>query len=256
MSVIELAPDERYPRGGDGRVDVTPGYQGSLARVMALVPAFRSARADFEAMPPVAERPALAPVVRPIMMSISIGIAVTGALTWAPRASWPAAALGAIFGIAAAASGDHLGAALRAVRDGGGWRERVVPIPAVLSRAAESVLVAVTAWLATKSVLAGFGLALLVSAATAIGYAAHIGHAAAELRAAARADAWRKVARSEQAIHHAVAVLRAAHAADLARITTEIDDPLVRTLGTADAVVPRLRLGRVGLSRPQQSNSG
>lgn len=131
-------------------------------------------------------------------------------------------ALAAVFGLAAAASGNRLGSALRALR-APSKRQRAALACALATSMAETGLVVISASLLSGSLLAGAGLAIVTIVAATISHATRIRDAEMEARAAVRAQARIRLDAAEHAAGRAVDAVRAAHAADLARLALAMD---------------------------------
>jgi hypothetical protein len=219
VSLMEIARTtfDQHRRGG--KIELVASYDAAFARAVTLAPTFRADREAFEAIAPCKETPSLPAAARHVAhLVIVLAAAAASLLVGSP--TFGPVLLGAGFGVAAAFSGDRVGAAVRTAT------RKILSDPAALLApiiaVAELAAISAAAALASGSAWSGLGLALLGAAAAVLGHATRVGDAEAEARESARRAARRRLEQSEQAIRDAVEALRAAHAADLARIASEM----------------------------------
>jgi hypothetical protein len=223
------------PPGRKPRTEIVGAYEAARRKALALAPVVRAERATVDLIPAVEDRPRLPPAARALTRMAILLVCAGAAWRVAPE---PLALIcGLALGVAMAAAGDALGAALRGFGARDEWRGRLCLACTVLSHAAQAGMLAVAAGILARSLLAAGGLALLGLIAVTVGHATRVGDAEFEARANVRRAARRQLAAAEHAVRRTVAALRAAHAADLARIATELDCPVseVREGGSARA---------------------
>jgi hypothetical protein len=220
--------------------ETVDSYDDALARAMTLAPMFRSERTICESFAPVESHPLLPASARVFARAVVVATATTLALLLLPSLSAFAVVLAAAFGLAAAATGDRVGATLRGILVRTGWPERAKLAATAAVDVTVVAILTISVALFTGTDLAGLAFTALVVIATAVGFASRIGDAEIEARAAAREAARNRRETTEHAVRGAINALRMAHAANLTQIAAEMGHPQIlgdddATFGTVDA---------------------
>lgn len=205
--------------------EIVGTYDDALTRALTLAPRFRGERTICDSLPPVPDRPFLPASARLVVRAVAVLATILAAILFSSWDSIAAVMLAAAFGLAAAASGDRLGAASRGVVVRTGWAARAAPAVTVAVEVILVVVLTISALLISGGAAAGVLFAALAMIAAVAGFASRVGDAEIEACVAARETARGRRETTEHAVHRAIDALRTAHAADLARIAAEMGYP-------------------------------